>query len=57
MNEAETRAEHIDLALEAAGWVWLKEYANGFRSSGADASTTPHLTALKTLEESQTHFH
>lgn len=24
MNEAETRAEHIDPALGAAGWVWRR---------------------------------
>jgi len=28
MNEAETRAEHIDPALKAAGWAWSKAVAS-----------------------------
>jgi len=40
MNEAETRAEHIDPALKAAGWVW----------SRVAASCAPSCLALEDIK-------
>ncbi len=51
MNEAETRAEHIDPALKAAGWGGVK----GERSQRRESLYQQKLAALDGLKKSLLH--
>jgi len=50
MNEAETRADHIDPALKAAGWGWPKAAAFGEENASASGVKVRHTSPTKIRE-------
>jgi len=46
MNESETRAEHIDPALKAAGWVWSRDGSRPRPRSPLTSRSTAHAPPL-----------